>query len=321
MRRWYDLAVTPVYRVLTGPTAAGKTDWLLTRATHRPQLVISADSRQVYRHMNIGTGKPTPCEQQMLPHRGLDCLEPGMKYSVYKFLRDAAAGLREAREAEHVVWVCGGTGLYIRALVEGLSLGSRPRPQLREALMRRFENLTPREVAAELKLTVTDPDNPVRVVRQAEQACADTERARCIYEWAGLPAQLVHAETGDDQDEGAWHVELARWRCVGIAVLDHGRERLHERISRRVTGMFAAGLVEEVSGLRRLGYGDADVVRGGIGYLEAGRVIDGALSIDDAIERTAIRTRQYAKRQRTYFAGQGWPVFSRDELADWAERS
>jgi tRNA dimethylallyltransferase len=306
--------------VLTGPTAAGKTAWLVGHAAPRPQIVISADSRQVYLHMDIGTGKPTPSEQQMLPHCGIDCLKPGIKYSVYQFLKIAAGELADAAAEGRMVWVCGGSGLYIRALLEGLSLGSQPRPRLREALARRLEQESPREIAAALRLQLTDPDNPVRVVRAAEHACADPGRARSIYRWAKLPADAASADTAGSDAEDDWRAELERWQCAGIAVLDPGRDELARLIDRRVGAMFDAGLPDEVRRLRQLGYGEADVVREGIGYLEAGELLDGRLSLAEAVERTVIRTRQYAKRQRTYFTGQRWPVVSRDELADWAER-
>ncbi|MBN2082719.1 hypothetical protein JW859_11025 [bacterium] len=282
-------------------------------------LVVSADSRQVYLHMNIGTGMPNTSELEMLPHYGVDCLAPTIKYSVYQYLIYAAEGLAAARRDGREAWVCGGTGLYIRAMVDQLELGTYPRPRLRAAVAQAIRNSSARQVARELQLDLADPDNPVRVIRGAELACAGSARETEIYTWAGLsPADDV--DNADNQvDNSEVREELNRWQCAGIAVLDPGYKPLLGLIKRRVQAMFDQGLVDEVAALRRLGYGQADVVVNGIGYREAGQVIDGELSVGKAIELTVIRTRQYAKRQRTYFRGQGWQLMRLDELDAWEE--
>ena len=308
--------MVPAYHVLTGPTAAGKTGHLLSAAESRPMLVISADSRQVYRYMDIGTGKPTSAELEMLPHCGVDCLKPGLNYSVHQFLNQGAGGLARARREMRQVWVCGGTGLYIRAMIEQLDLGGAPRPRLRRALAARLKESTPRSAVRSLGLDVRDPDNPVRVIRCAELDCTDAQRAAVIYTWAGLDPGLAGEEGAAETDGLAVaREELSRWAAGPVYVLDPGREELQQRIEVRVAGMFKAGLVDEVAQLRNKGFGDADVVRGGIGYREAGCVLDGEMSESMAIERTVIRTRQYAKRQRTYFKGRGWRICSDAEFA------
>lgn len=306
----------PVYHVLSGPTAAGKTGHLLAIASSLPLIVISADSRQVYRYMDIGTGKPTKAELKILPHYGVDRLEPGIKYSVYQFLTFAAQAFAVARGTGCQVWVCGGTGLYLHSLLAGFDLGGAPRPELRLAITQRINVSSARQVADALGLKLADPDNPVRVIRQAEHACTDRRRACEIYTWAGLDldceqCQPAQAEAVDvDARE-----ELARWRCAGVHVLDPGRDELLKRIETRIAGMFNSGLVDEVVELRRRGFGQADVVSEGIAYREAGRVLDGELAVPEAIERAVIRTRQYAKRQRTYFKGRGWSVVNDAELS------
>lgn len=292
------------YRVLTGPTASGKTDMLLQRAATVPVRVISADSRQVYRGMDIGTGKPTPAELVAAPHYGLDLLDPGQSFSAHDFVVLAAAALTELDDFEGEVWVCGGTGLYIRALIEQLPLGSPPRPALRDALCERFKAESPRAVAAALKLELRDADNPVRVLRAAETlAHRDPQH---VYAYAGLPAD---ADPGVNAAEDRRHREalevLAGWDCAGIEVLDPGAN-LDERILLRVTGMFDAGLTDEVERLRARGSGATRHVAQGIAYAEAGALLDGELTEAAAIARAVIRTRQYAKRQRTYFRGHGW---------------
>lgn len=306
--------MTRPYHVLTGPTAAGKTAWLLTRATRRSLLVVSADSRQVYRFMDVGTGKPTLAERKILPHYVIDCAIPGVVFSVHQFLIEAARGFRAAREQGRELWVCGGTGLYIRALVENLELGVPPRPELRRALAARMREMTSRQLADALELRVKDPDNPARVIRAAELACRDAARQRRIYGWSGLPsAPDAPATAGDAQLEAA-RLELRHWSNAGIAVLDPGRQALEHQIERRGRAMFQQGLADEVASLREQGYGDAAVVNNAIGYREAGALLDGRLTAAEAVERTVIRTRQYAKRQRTFFRGRGWPVLTRSAL-------
>lgn len=306
------------YHVLTGPTAAGKTELLLSRAADRPLTAISADSRQVYLYMDIGTGKPTLTARKILPHYVVDCVEPTAIYSVHQFLMDAARGFSAARRESRELWVVGGSGLYIRALTESLALGSPPRPELRQALAARLSELTPRQLAEALDLKPRDPDNPVRVIRAAELACREPARARQIYAWAGLSCRETPA-AADDGGIGAAREELSHWQCAGLAVLDPGREELAQRIVSRTEAMFSGGLVEEVGRLRELGYGNAPVVAQGIGYREAGQVLDGELSTAEASERTVIRTRQYAKRQRTYIRGRGWPVYPPATIGAWLD--
>lgn len=268
--------------------------------------------------MDIGTGKPARTDMEILPHLGVDLLEPGIFFSVHQYLIVAANALAQSRSQGREVWVCGGTGLYIRALVQRMDLGAAPRPRLRAALQARLEEMPARALARELGLELPEPDNPVRVVRAAELACANSATAQRIYAAAGLDAACASAEAADAGGlPQAVIGELAQWRCAGLAVLDPGKAALAEMIATRVRGMFSDGLVAEVAALRALGYGAAHVVAQGIGYREAGQVLDGALSLEEAIALTVIRTRQYAKRQRTYFRGQGWPVYTREELDAW----
>jgi tRNA dimethylallyltransferase len=310
--------VAHTYYVLTGPTAAGKTDWLIEHSVKVPNLAIAADSRQVYRHMDIGTGKPSSSDLKMLPHYGISILNPNKAHSVYQFLNTALAGFYQALAAGMVPWVLGGTGLYIRALVEELPLGSAPRPRLREGVERMLQQRRAADVCCELGLAPADKSNPVRVLRAVEMACTTPAATSRVYRYFGLEESDAAAD-----EEAAGHDEpvdwdaLGEWKCGGIAVLDPGREALSRRIKQRVKNMFTEGLEEEVAELRRLGYGDEAVVANGIGYREAGQLLDGALGRADAIERTIIRTRQYAKRQRTYFRGQGWPVMDAAQLSLW----
>lgn len=262
--------------------------------------------------MDIGTGTPSVADLEMLPHHVINCLDPSDKISAYQYLILAAKAFHNLYEADYEVWVCGGTGLYIRALLAGLALGEPPRPRLRDALGGILEVRGTAAVARELGLDVRDENNPVRVIRAAETACGDGQRCREVYSYCGLTDADIDADQQVEADTQAFvdaQAELARWKCSGLAVLDPGKEQLTSLVQRRVDGMFSAGLVDETAALRQGGYGGEPVVADGIGYREALAVLDGALAMDEAVKRVVIRTRQYAKRQRTYFRGMGWPVF------------
>ena len=306
------------FHILTGPTAAGKTGFLLDRSRDQTMLVVSADSRQVYRMLDIGTGKASDTETALLPHYGVDFLELGTKFSVYQYLIRTAGYLRELRDDPRMVWICGGTGLYIHALLSRLELGQPPR----EALRRRLSELMARDGAAHwaarLSPAVSDPHNPIRVMRAVEERCSEASAAAEIYRAVELAAdmdedsQLVSRQEFTDALS-----ELELWQCDGIAVLDPGREALLPGIERRVRWMFDNGLVEELQRIRAAGYGKVAEVASGIAYREAGMLLDGELSREEAITTAVIRTRQYAKRQRTYFRGRGWPFMDLGQLAIW----
>lgn len=259
--------------------------------------------------MDIGTGKPAPSISDTVTHHCLSLVTPGAEFSVFQWLPLAVEAMQAAWEAGAEVWVSGGTGLYIRALIERLPLGAPPRPALRLALQRRIELLGPRKVAAELGLDLSESANPRRVLRAAEQACEEEEGALRTYRWARLADEDAAAS---DSADGARYLgalaRLADWECSGVWVLDPGRESLAAAIAERVAGMFAGGLVEEAAELRRRGLAGAACVADGIAYREALALLDGKLRLEEAVEQAVIRTRQYAKRQRTYFRGQNWPA-------------
>ena len=301
------------YRVLTGPTAAGKTACLRNRAPQRPVAVVSADSRQVYQGMNVGTGTPDTTCLEILPHYVVNIVSPPIIFSVYQYLIETTKALRELEAADAEVWVCGGTGLYIRGLLERLPLRAGPRPMLRESLYRRLEHESAAEVATALQLDLVEIDNPSRVVRCCEAACQSEESFERFYLPLGLDHRAWESDNAAQQPDPGYEETLAylgKWRCLGIAVLDPGLDELSAMIEIRVRAMFENGLLDEVRQLELSGFADAQVVRDGIAYREALAVIQGRMELEEGIQLAMIRTRQYAKRQRTYFRGQGWPVYS-----------
>lgn len=266
--------------------------------------------------MDIGTGKASSQEQAAVPHYCIDLANPGEEFNAHRFVIEAAKAFSILRDRTTQVWVCGGSGLYIRSLTSRLELGSAPRPELRKRLAELFAVKQAGIIAKELGLQLKDPDNPARVVRAAENVCANPVQELQIYTLLeldpGLPETSQDKNTDPEFNNAAR--ELSNWACAGVFLLDPGVEQVSLRIEQRVRAMFKTGLLDEVMALRESGFGETGVVADGIAYREAGKVLDGEYEPDYAIEKAVIRTRQYAKRQRTYFRGQGWRVCSPGQI-------
>ena len=284
----------PPLLVIAGPTASGKTGLALELAEYLPIEVISADSRQVYRGLDVGTAKPTPAERRRVPHHLVDIIDPDESFSAHRFARIArnainaieAVNAIEARRAIPVV--VGGTGFYIQALLTASPLGATPPdPELRRRLTDRLEADGPgplirrlREIAPERAASI-DLDNPRRLIRALEIADAQNR-------------------------ESAPESQPTTHRPIPAYVLGLQVEPaiLAERIARRTARMFRDGLLDEARRLRDRGYDRSLPALTGVGYAEALAHLDGRLSLPEAIERTTVRTRQYARRQRTWFRHQ-----------------
>jgi tRNA dimethylallyltransferase len=270
--------------VLVGPTAVGKTAVALALAAHWPLEVISADSRQVYRRLDIGTAKPTKKERARVVHHGLDLINPGTRYSAGHFARDATGWIAAVRMAGRMPVVVGGTGLYVRALAEGLFR----EPPLDAARRRRLDAWAERL-------------GPLELVRWAGRLDADfpgggRQRAVRAIEVALLSgAPLSHwqraAREGGTIDP--WYIVLTAPRAV-----------LHARIARRAEEMVRRGLIEEVASVLADGYQAGAAGLDGIGIREAVDFLHGRRSRDSVAEAIAVSTRQYAKRQETWFRHQ-----------------
>jgi tRNA dimethylallyltransferase len=270
--------------VIVGPTAVGKTAVALALATHWPVEVISADSRQVFRRLDIGTAKPTRKERARLPHHGLDVVEPGTRYSAGRFARDAASWIEEVRNRARLPLVVGGTGLYIRALAEGLFR----EPELDPARRRSLDAF-----AARLE--------PLELLR-----------------WAG---RLDPGFQGGGRQRAARAIEVAlltgrpltHWQAAArlggairpwYVVLTVPRQVLHQRIARRAEEMVQRGLIEEVAAVLAEGHLPSAPGLDGIGIREAVEYLHGRRDRESVAEAIAVSTRQYAKRQETWFRHQ-----------------
>jgi tRNA dimethylallyltransferase len=270
--------------VIVGPTAVGKTAVALALAAHWPVEVISADSRQVYRRLDIGTAKPTRKERARLPHHGLDVVEPGTRYSAGRFAHDAASWIEEVRNRARLPLVVGGTGLYVRALAEGLFR----EPELDPARRRSLDAF-----AARLE--------PLELLR-----------------WAG---RLDPGFQGGGRQRASRAIEVAlltgrpltHWQAAArlggairpwYVVLTVPRQVLHQRIARRAEEMVQRGLLEEVAAVLAEGHLPSAPGLDGIGIREAVEYLHGRRDRESVAEAIAVSTRQYAKRQETWFRHQ-----------------
>ena len=278
----------PPLLVLVGPTAVGKTGVAVRLAGHLPIEVVSADSRQVYRGMDIGTGKPTREERAAVPHHLLDVVHPGERYHAARFRADALVAIAAIRSRGRLPLVVGGTGLYVRALLKGLRPGPPADPALRETLERfvaahgapalhaRLAAVAP-EVAGRLH-----PNDRIRIVRALE-----------IHARPGA----VTADTG----QGNWDTTPAAWRFLMIG-LGRKRPALNQAIAERARVMVTRGMMEEVTRLLDAGYDPERPPMDGIGYRPFVLASRGRIPVDEALRLMIRDTTRYAKRQMTWFA-------------------
>jgi len=272
--------------VIVGPTGVGKTAVAVALAALTPITVISADARQVYRGLDIGTAKPDRETLARVPHRGLDLVAPGERYSAGRFARDAAGWIAAARSAGQGLEpiVVGGTGLYIRALAEGLFREPPFDPERREQLRRWSESLEGADIA--------------RWAGRLDQAFVGggRQRAARAVEVALLTGHALSWWQREARERGTlrpWYIHLTV-----------PREVLHRRLATRVDQMLAAGLVAEVQ--RQLDAGVAPDAAGldGIGYREVVAMLNGELPERALRDAILVSTRRYAKRQDTWFRNQ-----------------
>lgn len=274
--------------VLSGPTASGKTAVALSLARAFPLDIVSADSMQVYRGMDIGTAKPTLAQRAEVPHHLVDVADPDEKFSAGRFVAGAEEAISEIRKKGRLPLVAGGTGMYIRSLLRGLDALPAD-PGVRARLTRRWEEDGGKALYRELRCIdpvsaeKIHPSDRVRILRSLE-----------VAEMTGEPASAQKA---------SWASAGSRYRVLFL-VLSVEREELYRRIDRRVEEMFRSGLVEEVNGLLARGYGrDLPSMRA-LGYRHVlSHLLDG-IPRGQAVDQMKRDTRRYAKRQVTWLSGE-----------------
>ncbi|HHX63466.1 MAG TPA: tRNA (adenosine(37)-N6)-dimethylallyltransferase MiaA [Chloroflexi bacterium] len=270
--------------VIVGPTAVGKTTLAIVVGQQVGGEAVSADSRQIYRYMDIGTAKPTAEEQAALPHHLIDVVDPDERLTLAQYKEMADRAIREIHSRGKLPILVGGTGLYVRAVTEGWTI---PEVPPNEALRARLEALAEQtgHEALHDELARVDPSaakqidarNVRRVIRALE-----------VYHETGHPISQLQAKSPPDYD-------LLR---VGLTM---PRPRLYARIDERIHHMIERGLVDEVRSLLARGY-DADLAAmSGLGYREIARHLRGEISLDDAITLMKRHTRRFVRQQYNWF--------------------
>jgi tRNA dimethylallyltransferase len=272
--------------VIVGPTASGKSALAMQLAEKFGGEIVNADSMQVYSGMDIGTAKPSPEERHRIRHHLLDIVTPDVNFTASDFRREASRAIEQIRRRGKRVILVGGTGLYLKALLQGLidsPVGDdRIRNELREraltmgndGLLRMLAEHDP-DMAARLH-----PNDQVRIIRALE-----------VYLQTGIPVSRLRSEHG-------FAAASYRTLTIGLRV---ERSQLYERIDQRVDRMMAAGLVEEVRSLLARGFTPQLKAMRAIGYKEICAFMGGEYPIEEAVRLIKRNTRHYAKRQLTWF--------------------
>ena len=287
---------------IVGPTASGKTELAMDVAERIGAEIVCADSTTVYRGMDVGTAKPTAAQRARVPHHLVDVAEPSEPFTVARYQRLAREAIQDARGRGHEVLLVGGSGLYVRAVVDELVFPPTD-PTVRARLEREatgagaramYERLSDLDPPAADRI---DPDNVRRTVRALE-----------VAEITGRPFSS-YAETWD-------RYPADRVRGVGIEV---PRPDLYERIEDRVRAQLAKGLIEEVKEFAHRGLAGWLTASQAIGYAELARHLEGELSLDEAAARTVRRTKSLARRQLAWFRRDPrirWFAYDEPALAD-----
>lgn len=270
--------------IIAGPTAVGKTEYAIATAKAIGGEIVSADSMQLYKYMDIGSAKPSPEELSQVKHYLVDEIDPREKFSVAQYQKLAKAAIREIFDKGRVPVISGGTGLYINSLIYEMDFAAPPSD---EAFRKELEDMALKKGRDYIhsKLAELDPDaaarihpNNVKKVIRAIEAAQNGNKVK-DFDNAQVPAA--------DYD-------------VLLAGLTRDRAELYERINRRVDILIEKGLVEEVSSLMQMGLGYDDISMKGIGYKEIIGSLEGKYTIEEAIELIKKNTRHYAKRQLTW---------------------
>lgn len=283
--------------IICGPTASGKTAVAVALCRALDGEVISADSMQIYRGMDIGAAKPTPEEMRGVPHHLLDIVDPGESFSVAAYRERAVKAIEDVLARGKTPVVCGGTGLYIDALTRPMGFSA----QGDESVRRPLEEIAAQDGGKETlhgMLRDVDPESAARLhVNDVRRVI----RALEVFKLTGKSLTQLMAE--DRERHGAY-----RGKLFGLS---WPREELYRRIDMRVDLMIEDGLVREVETLLGNGLSDRSTAMQGIGYKEIARALAGDCPMEYAVSRIKQATRNYAKRQLTWFR--------RDERVVWIE--
>jgi tRNA dimethylallyltransferase len=271
--------------VLVGPTAIGKTALSVELALYNNAEIISADSRQIYRYMDIGTAKPTADELNKVPHHFIDIVNPDEAYNAGQYGRDARKKIEQIITNGKNVIVTGGSGLYIKSLVDGFFEGTDSDDTVRQKI--RSEILSSGLTNVYLRLQILDPDAASKIHPNDAKRI---ERALEVFELTGCRiSELQRTQISDCPFNPVF------------AGLTGDRKILYDRIEKRVDGMMEQGVIEETRRLLDMGYSSNLISMESLGYREIIDYLSGSIQYNDMIKAFKQRSRNYAKRQITWF--------------------
>jgi tRNA dimethylallyltransferase len=276
----------PKLVIVLGPTAVGKSELALELAQSVNGEIVNADSQQVYRHMDIGSGKPSKADQQRVRHHLIDVVDPDEEFNAALYRRLATEAIEDTQRRGKNALVCGGTGLYLKALTHGLFTGPGQDPDLRRTLEQEINDngLAPMyqrlvDIDASV-LSSIHPNDRQRIIRALE-----------VYRITGKPISAW-------QKEHAFQEESFEVLKIGLM---RERAELYDLINRRSERMMEAGLLDEVRGLISRGYSLELKPLRSVGYRQMGEVIQGAKNVVEALDEMKQETRRLAKRQLTWY--------------------
>ncbi|MCI0706498.1 MAG: tRNA (adenosine(37)-N6)-dimethylallyltransferase MiaA [Ignavibacteriae bacterium] len=275
----------PCVLVIVGPTASGKTPLSLLLAEKLNGEIISADSRQVYKYLDIGTAKPTREELRRVKHHFIDILEPTKEYNAGEYGNEAREALQTILLRKKTPILVGGSGLYLKAVIDGFFEGPGKDPELRNELE---EKLSRNGGAALLEeLRGVDPETAARMDATKPRRIV---RALEVYYATGMPLSKFHAEQAQNS--------IFEFIQFG---LEWDRKELYQRINERVDRMVEQGLLDEVRALLNKGYSRSLNALNTVGYKEMFDYLEGKATLEESVELMKRNTRRFAKRQLTWF--------------------
>ena len=276
----------PLVLVITGPTETGKTALGVRLGQELNGEVVSADSMQIYRHMDIGTAKPSKEEMTGVVHHMIDCVSPFQPYSASMYVNDASRCCDDILSRGKLPIIVGGTGLYIESLLAGRDFAMRGDEGVRERISGEYDVLGGDAMLK--RLADIDPETAARLHGNDKKRIV---RALEIYEATGIPMS---------EHDRASRLVPPRYDAVKIALSFENREDLYDRINKRVDIMMAQGLEKEVRSLLDMGLSKEHTAMQAIGYKEFTEAITANLPLDDAVEKIKQESRRYAKRQLSW---------------------
>ncbi len=271
--------------VIEGPTASGKTALAIELARRLDTEIISADSRQVYRHMDIGTAKPSSSELEAVPHHLISIIEPSQSYNVGLFCEDAGKVVERLHSQGRIPLVCGGTGMYVAGLLKGIFPQPEIPSQIRHNIRQRMASEGPERLYGELREADSEfaekisPNDRQRIQRGLE----------------------IWAATGISISEHWRRQEREQLYVAYRILLNPPRKELYARINRRMEQMLAAGLADEIKRLLELGYDEHSPGLSSLGYREFLPWLRNSASLQECTSLAAQHSRNYAKRQYTWY--------------------